>query len=103
VLYELLEPWAAFNAVDHPEGIRGSISRYLGILAATLRRWDDAAPRFEDALAMNERMGVRPWLARTQSGYARVLLARGRPTDRDRAAELEARAAATCRELGMQG
>jgi DNA-binding SARP family transcriptional activator/tetratricopeptide (TPR) repeat protein len=103
VLYELLEPWAAFNAVDHPEGIRGSISRYLGILAATLRRWDDAAPRFEDALAMNERMGVRPWLARTQSDYARMLLARGRPTDRDRAAELEARAAATCRELGMQG
>ena len=82
VLYGLLVPWSAFNAADHPEGIRGSVSRYLGMLAATLERWDDAAGHFEDALAMNERMGARPWLAHTQHDYARMLLVRDGPGDR---------------------
>jgi hypothetical protein len=36
VLYRLLLPWADLNAVDHPEGIRGSVSRYLGLLATTM-------------------------------------------------------------------
>ena len=34
-LYDELAPWATFNAVDVAEGIRGSVSRYLGLLAAT--------------------------------------------------------------------
>src|SRR5206468_4109310 len=76
VLYELLDPWAAFNAADHPEGIRGSVSRYLGLLATTLERWSDAERHFEEALTMNERIGARPWLAYTQEDYARMLLAR---------------------------
>ena len=102
VLYGLLVPWSAFNAADHPEGIRGSVSRYLGMLAATLERWDDAAGHFEDALAMNERMGARPWLAHTQHDYARMLLARDGPGDRERAQELLDQALATYRDLGME-
>jgi tetratricopeptide (TPR) repeat protein len=58
ILYRLLVPWAAFNAADHPEGIRGSISRYLGLLATTTQRWTEAARHFEDALELNERMGA---------------------------------------------
>src|SRR3954453_22557251 len=42
VLYRLLLPWAKCNAADHPEGIRGSISRYLGLLAATTKPCDEA-------------------------------------------------------------
>src|SRR5919201_617242 len=102
VLYRLLVPWAAFNAADWPEAIRGSVSRYLGILAATRRRWDEAGMHFEDAVEMNARMGARPWLAHTQHDYARMLLARGGPRDRDRAQEIIDEALASYRELGMQ-
>jgi predicted ATPase/DNA-binding SARP family transcriptional activator len=101
-LYRLLVPWAALNAANHPEGIRGSVSRYLGLVAATLERWDDAAAHFEDALAMNERMGARPWLAYTQEDYGRLLRTRDRPGDRAHAQKLLNDALATYRELGMR-
>jgi uncharacterized protein HemY len=102
VMYGLLLPWATFNVADHPEGIRGSASRYLGLLATTTKRWQDAELHFEDALAMNQKMGARPWLAQTQEDYARLLLARGSPGDRERAQELLDQALATYRELGME-
>ncbi|MEA2393299.1 MAG: eukaryotic-like serine/threonine-protein kinase [Solirubrobacteraceae bacterium] len=102
VLYRLLVPWAAFNAADWPEAIRGSASRYLGILAATRRRWDEAGMHFEDAVAMNARMGARPWLAHTQHDYARMLLARARTHDRESARDLLNQALVTYRELGME-
>ncbi|MDQ3995375.1 MAG: AAA family ATPase, partial [Actinomycetota bacterium] len=69
VLDRLLLPYAALNAVDVSEGFTGSVSRSLGLLAATTSRWDAAERHFEDALAMNERMDTRPWLARTQHDY----------------------------------
>jgi DNA-binding SARP family transcriptional activator len=102
VLYWLLVPWAAFNAADWPEAIRGSASRYLGILAATRQRWDEAGMHFEDAVAMNARMGARPWLAHTQHDYARMLLARARTHDRESARDLLNQALVTYRELGME-
>jgi DNA-binding SARP family transcriptional activator len=102
VLYRLLLPWATFNVADTPEWMRGSVSRYLGLLAATLERWDDAARHFEDALAANEKMGARPWFAHTQHDHARMLLTRGDPGDRERAQGLLDRALATYHELGMK-
>jgi DNA-binding SARP family transcriptional activator/tetratricopeptide (TPR) repeat protein len=101
VLYGLLLPWGAANVIDMPEGIRGSLSRYLGLLATTLERWDDAAWHFEDALELNERMGALPWLAHTQHDYGRMLFARDGPGDRDKAQRLFAKALATYGELGM--
>jgi len=97
----LLAPWAALNAADHPEGNRGSVSRYLGILATMVERWEDADHHFRQAVAMNERTGARPWLAHTQHDYGRMLLARDTPGDRERARELFAAAQSTYRELGM--
>jgi DNA-binding SARP family transcriptional activator len=102
VLYELLAPYAAFNAVDVTEGFAGSASRYLGLLASTMSRWDAAARHFDDALAMNDRTGARPWLAHTQHDYARTLLTRDGPGDRGRAHELLDGALAIYRELGME-
>jgi hypothetical protein len=65
---------------------------------------DDAVCHFEHALAMNERMGARPWLARTQREYSRLLGGRemlsGR--ERQRAEDLLAAARVTYRELGMR-
>jgi DNA-binding SARP family transcriptional activator len=101
-LYALLLPYATFNAVDVPEGMRGSISRYLGLLATTMERGEDARLHFEDAIAMNERMGARPWLAQTHEDYARMLIARAGPGDREHAQELLDQALTTYRELGME-
>ena len=64
-------------AVTYPELSMGSVSRELGILAATAARWSDAERHFEAALEANERIGARPWLARTEEGYARMRAARG--------------------------
>lgn len=102
VLRRLLAPWAAFNVTDLPEGIRGSVGRYLGILATTTEHWSEAAQHFEDALGMNERMGARPWLARTQHDFARMLFARGEAADRKRAQGLLDQALLAFRELGME-
>jgi DNA-binding SARP family transcriptional activator/tetratricopeptide (TPR) repeat protein len=103
LLYQMLLPYAAFNAADQPEGMRGSVSRYLGLLATATERFDDAQRHFEDAIAMNARMGARPWLAHTQHDYARMLLARDAPRDPASATELLASAKTTCQELGMTG
>ena len=55
------------------------------------------------ALEMNERLGVRPWLAHTQADLARTLLARGARGDLDRASELSRAALETFDALGMEG
>jgi eukaryotic-like serine/threonine-protein kinase len=102
-LYELLSPYAERNVVCHPGCAIGSVSRYLGILAVLLRRYDDAARHFEDALVMNEKMGARPWLAHAQEDYARMLFERDDPGDHEKAQRLLTTALATYRELGMDG
>ena len=50
---------------------------------------------------MHERMGARPWVARTELAYADMLLARRARGDRARARELLADAARTAETLGM--
>jgi DNA-binding NarL/FixJ family response regulator len=79
----------------------GAASRYLGMLAATMEHWEDAAQHFEEALAMNTRMGARPWLAHTEYQYAVMLLTRHQPGDRDTAMALLDEALTIARALGM--
>jgi class 3 adenylate cyclase/DNA-binding CsgD family transcriptional regulator len=98
-LYALLLPYAGRNAAAAE--FQGATCRYLGLLATTLGRWDEARAHFEAALAFNARMGARPCLAHTQYDYASMLLGRGRTDDRDRAQELLVRALETAGELGM--
>jgi tetratricopeptide (TPR) repeat protein len=101
VLYGILLPSASLNAASPVAYSLGSVSRYLGALATTLGRFEDAERHFKEALAMNERTGARPFLAFTQHEYAAMLLTRGDPADRDRALDLVNRALATAQELGM--
>ena len=102
-LYRILLPFAGRNVVvSNGVACYGALSRYLGALATTLERWDDAAHHFEDALAMNARMDARPWLAHTQQQYAIMLLARRQSGDRDKAAALLEAALGTTRELEMR-
>ncbi len=102
-LYQILLPFAGRNVVTGlAEVCHGALSRYLGDLATTLRRWDEAAGHFEDAMAMNARMGALPWLAHTQHRYAGTLIQRNQSGDRDKAITLLGTALSTARELGMR-
>ena len=101
-LYRLLLPWASFTVVDVAEGFGGSVARYLGLLATAIGRLDDAQGHFEEALARNEGMGARPWVAQTQSDYAQMLFARDLAGDAERARHLAEQARATAFELGMR-
>jgi tetratricopeptide (TPR) repeat protein len=103
ILYQLLLPYAGRTVViGNAAACYGALSRYLGALATTLGRWDEAAQHFEDALAMNTCMEAWPWLAHTQYQYATMLLARDQSGDTEKARELLKAALVTARELGMR-
>ena len=101
-LYSLLVPYAGRVVLTPPELNRGSSSRGLGLLAATMANWDAATKHFEAALEQNQRLGSPPWVAHTQDDYARMLVERGAPGDLERAEQLLDGAIVTYRELGMQ-
>ncbi len=100
-LYAQLEPFAGRHAVGHAEGSVGAVDRYLGLLAATLGRLDDAERHLTAAIQFNERMGARPWTAHSQHDLALVLVRRDIPGDRERARQLDTAARATADKLGM--
>jgi tetratricopeptide (TPR) repeat protein len=101
-LYAILLPRAGRAVmVGYATGCWGSPSRWLGLLAETLSRPDEAARHFEDALAANAAMGARSWVARTQLDAARLLGGRDRPGDRAAARQLVAAGRAAAQELGM--
>ena len=88
VLYDLLVPYAHLNASNADELAAGSVSRPLGVLAATMTRWEDAARHFDVALTQNTAMGARPWVAHSRHDYARMLLQRDNTGDRERGRDL---------------
>lgn len=65
-------------------------------------RFDDAEQHFLQALQMNEQMTAWPYLAHVRYEYARMLLARDRAGDREKAEELIGKALSTAVELGMR-
>ncbi|HEY3019989.1 MAG TPA: protein kinase [Solirubrobacteraceae bacterium] len=101
-LRDLLLPYAGRNVVI-VEGwaCLGSADRPLGLLASTIGLWDEAQAHFEAALDLNARLGARPWLARTELAYARMLLGRRHAGDTERAQDVLRRALATAKDLGM--
>jgi predicted ATPase len=101
-IYPLLLPYTDRVAFGFPDISLGPISRYLGLLAETTGRYDEAANHFEHALAMCQRLGARPWLVHAQEDFAQVLHTRGRPGDAERARDLLAEAHAARRALGME-
>ncbi|MGH7897299.1 MAG: hypothetical protein ACREQQ_05055, partial [Candidatus Binatia bacterium] len=101
VLYDLLSPFARRNVVQgRASAWLGSAARYLGLLAFTLERYDEAARHFEEALRHNVLMGARPFEARTRLEHARTLLVLG---EREKAAVLASEAREIADELGMGG
>lgn len=101
-LYRLLLPYAARIAMLDIYLCYGSVAHYLGMLAATLRDFEAAAAHFEAALEANVKMNARPLLAYTQYEYAKMLLARDEPGDRENAFMSGGRAMAAAESLGMK-
>jgi DNA-binding SARP family transcriptional activator/tetratricopeptide (TPR) repeat protein len=100
-LYRRLLPYRERVTIAIATVSTGAVARYLGLLAATTERWNDAERHFEEALEMNERINARSWLAHTQEDYARMLVGRGEPGDRERALELAGLALDGYRRLEM--
>ena len=100
-IYRRLLPYDERVAIAIAGVSTGAVARYLGLLAATSERPDDAEQHFERALDLNGRIGARPWLAHTQRDYARMLSRRDRPGDKELALELAGRTIEGYRSLGM--
>ncbi|MEK6304460.1 MAG: protein kinase [Acidobacteriota bacterium] len=104
LLYDLLLPYAPRQLVIGSSAIGvGAISRFLGILATTMSRWEDAVAHFEGALLMNTRIGAIPAVAFTQQEYGVMFLKRGEPGDREKAIQIFDQALAIANEIGLHG
>jgi tetratricopeptide (TPR) repeat protein len=102
LLYELLLPYADRCVVTLAALCMGSVSRSLGLVATTMTRYEEAARHFEAALQMNAQIKSPLWVAHTQHDYARMLLQRAGPGDRDHAFKLLEQALASGQQLGLK-
>jgi DNA-binding NarL/FixJ family response regulator len=99
-VYAELSPLGGLSVmIGHGVALYGAADRYLGMLAATLGRTDEAEERFLAAAALERRMGATTWLAHTAYEHGRVLLESGAA---GRAAPLLAEAAQLADAVGMQ-
>jgi tetratricopeptide (TPR) repeat protein len=102
LLYDLLLPYADRCVNAGALLCVGSASRFLGLLATTLSRYDDAARHFEQALEMDAQIRSPLWIGYTQLGYAGMLLRRDEPGDNGKARPLLTHARAAADELGLK-
>jgi signal transduction histidine kinase/tetratricopeptide (TPR) repeat protein len=103
VLFELLSPYEDRCIVVHAGGFcLGSAATFLGILAGTLGRFDEAQRLFDAGLRGNEALGAGPMIALTLTQHAAMLTSRNGPGDAHAAIDLLARAVTLGHELGMR-
>jgi class 3 adenylate cyclase/tetratricopeptide (TPR) repeat protein len=101
-LYDVLLPYAGLNAQNcGAVSFDGAYTYHLGMLAATLGRWDEAEGHLADAAVVHERMAARVYLVRTRLALTATLLNRRRPGDVDRADQLLSEVISAARELGL--
>ena len=102
-VHRLLLPYAdrvTVLSAPHPVVCLGSVSLYIALAETAMARWEEADKHFGDAIRANTRLGARSLEARTQLGYARMLIRRGRARDRPHVLDLLDRAAAIATALG---
>jgi class 3 adenylate cyclase/tetratricopeptide (TPR) repeat protein len=99
-LYDLLHPYRERLATSASRP-NPSVSHYLGLLATTLGRFEDAEAHFAAAATTHEAIGAPTWLARTRLEWARLLLARRQAGDVEQARVLLGQTLDIARELGL--
>jgi DNA-binding CsgD family transcriptional regulator len=104
-LHGRLEPYADRNIASGRYGASylGPAAYFLGLLAETLGRPEQAVDRFQHAAELAANIEARPMVARSREGQARALLALARPGDRPQAQDLLEEVIATAQELGIHG
>jgi DNA-binding winged helix-turn-helix (wHTH) protein/tetratricopeptide (TPR) repeat protein len=100
-LYTLLSPYPDHNTPDLMLIHHGSVSHFLGLLAAATGRDNRVEGHFESAIAMNERIEHLPQLARTYYEYARWLRERPEASVKERGQAFARRSCEISQRLGM--
>jgi hypothetical protein len=102
LLYDALAPyrgrlviWAGANTAWGP------VAHYLGLLADTLGKTEDAILHFEEAVDLEQQIGALPYLAHSLSGLAGAVAARDGAGDAARASQHRRRARQIAERLGM--
>jgi len=99
LVYPELLPLAGGTVmIGHGVALYGAADRYLGMLAATLGRTEEADAWFRAAARLERWMGARTWQAHTAFEHGRLLVEMG---DADAAAPLLADAASLAEAVGM--
>ena len=101
-LYEMLLPHRSSLVMSQTIWFEPA-ALVLGIVATTLRRYDDADGHFRRAIEIQERIGRPPTLVHTRLEWARMLLRRDGPGDAQQARVLLETARPHARELGLTG
>jgi len=111
-VYDKLVPAAVYFGGDGSGTVfcQGSNARLIADLARVAGRYDDALRLYADAVAMNVRIGAKPFTALSRLGWAQTLLARpgtpgpeARRRDLRQAVVLVTQAAGEFRRLDMPG
>jgi DNA-binding CsgD family transcriptional regulator len=102
-IYAALEPFADELAVSSSwQAVSGgSVSRYLGQMAALIGDWDRVETDFARAMRRNLETGARGEVAETRFDWASALLRRDLARDRERASAMLEAAERVAGELGM--
>jgi class 3 adenylate cyclase len=101
VLYRLLAPYSARNAMLGYYHTYGSVAFALGRLAGLLGQFDEAEAHFEMALAANARIRAAVPLAHTECELANLLLGRSEGYDGERVGTLIASARRKAQALNL--
>lgn len=98
--YEQMLPFRAYY-INSSTGVRGSVARSLGVMAAALGDLDQAEMLLGEAITLEHRTGSLPFEALALLDHARVLVRRGGPGDRDRAGRDLEKSLLLGRRLGL--
>jgi len=99
-LHDVLVPYR-HQFVDAGPGWLGSVSLYLGMIAAVLGRTDEADDAFAQAVEAHTRLGAQAWLVVTQAAWAELLVGSRTPERVRHGRALLADADAAARSLGV--
>ena len=101
-LYAALAPYRGRLVIQGgANAAAGPVSHYLGLLAAVLGRWDEAAELLSEAADLAGQIGALPSLAHARAGLADALASRAGPGDIEAAEEQRRHARSVAERLGM--